>query len=286
MWSIGEMKKKGWGTVKQYYWAAFAAAVFFCFLNYNVGIVTDIRGRTNYLSLFGMAVSLEKVWRLPLFLKSNMIWRTAAAVLKIFIINPVEVGIARFYLMSRKRGESAGFGQVIWAFGSGSYLNMVWILFQRDLFIFLWSLLFIIPGIYKEYEYSMMPFLLAENPQSDRKLVFSGTKQMMEGNRLSLFCLYLSFIGWRLLAWLGGIIILRAIIKIWPLFSNIGLSFLFLPGGITIKTPPFHEILINPYIEASVAELYLFLKENRRKEESREEEPGGESEECPVRTEN
>lgn len=67
-------------------------------------------------------------------------------------------------------------------------------------FEFLWSLLFIVPGIVKHYEYKMIPYLLTENPEMTRKEAFAESKRLMKGNKWKAFVLDLSFIGWDILS--------------------------------------------------------------------------------------
>lgn len=69
----------------------------------------------------------------------------------------------------------------------------------RGLYVFLWSLLFIIPGIVASYSYAMTGYILAEHPELKAGEAIERSKQMMSGNRGRLFCLHLSFIGWSLL---------------------------------------------------------------------------------------
>lgn len=71
--------------------------------------------------------------------------------------------------------------------------------FLTGLFIFLWTLLFIIPGILAAYSYAMAPYILAENPDMTAREALAASKEMMQGNRWRLFCLGFSFIGWGLL---------------------------------------------------------------------------------------
>ena len=73
-------------------------------------------------------------------------------------------------------------------------------IFLRDLFIFLWSLLFIIPGIYKSYQYRMIPFLLSEDPTMTKDQAFAESKRLMDGNKWKAFVLDLSFLGWDILS--------------------------------------------------------------------------------------
>lgn len=98
--------------------------------------------------------------------------------------------------------------------------------FLRNLYTFLWSLLFIIPGIVKGYAYSMTPFIMAENPQMTASEAITASKELMDGHKGELFWLDLTFIGWSLLSAL-----------------TLGIGYLFL----------------NPYMNASHAAFYKHL---------------------------
>lgn len=71
--------------------------------------------------------------------------------------------------------------------------------FFVGLFTFLWSLLFVIPGIIKGYSYSMALYVLAENKGKAALECINESKKMTEGHKMELFVLDLSFIGWYLL---------------------------------------------------------------------------------------
>ena len=114
-----------------------------------------------------------------------------------FIYNPLGVGTSRFFFQSLN--EKAEVKEIAFAFDH-NYKNVVKILFVRDIKILLWSLLFIIPGIIKSYEYYMMPYLLAENPNLTKDEAFRLSKQMMSGNKFETFVLELSFIWWDVLS--------------------------------------------------------------------------------------
>jgi hypothetical protein len=73
-------------------------------------------------------------------------------------------------------------------------------MFFMNLYKALWSLLFVIPGIIKGYEYRMIPYILAENPELDKNTVFRLSKEMMDGEKWDAFVLDISFIGWILLS--------------------------------------------------------------------------------------
>ena len=68
--------------------------------------------------------------------------------------------------------------------------------FFMNLFIWLWSLLLIIPGIIKAYAYSMTFFILAENKGMPVLEAITLSRKMMDGHKMDLFLLNLSFIGW------------------------------------------------------------------------------------------
>ena len=71
--------------------------------------------------------------------------------------------------------------------------------FLMGLFTYLWTLLFIIPGIVKSFSYSMAPYILAENKGKPALECINESKAMTNGYKMDLFVLYLSFIGWGLL---------------------------------------------------------------------------------------
>ena len=72
----------------------------------------------------------------------------------------------------------------------------------QGIFIFLWSLLFIIPGIMKAYAYALVPYLLADDNYHDMGVrdLLKMSEEMMSGHRADLFWLQLSYIGWHILA--------------------------------------------------------------------------------------
>ena len=82
----------------------------------------------------------------------------------------------------------------------------------RSLFIFLWSLLFIIPGIIASYRYSIVPFILIDNPDMSAGDAIDYSKLLMHGNKWRLFCLEFSFIGWDILC-----VLTLGILNIWVL---------------------------------------------------------------------
>ena len=67
------------------------------------------------------------------------------------------------------------------------------------IFVSLWSMLLIIPGIIAALSYSMTYYILADNPNMTASQAITASKEMMKGYKGKLFLLYLSFIGWALL---------------------------------------------------------------------------------------
>lgn len=115
----------------------------------------------------------------------------------VFLVNPFCVGTKRFLLNSvDNMGNIADLG---YAFDH-NYKNAVKTTFTRDLHIFLWTLLLIIPGIYKRYQYYMVDYILAENPGMPHTEVLEKSKKMMDGQKWNTFVLDLSFILWHMLS--------------------------------------------------------------------------------------
>ena len=109
----------------------------------------------------------------------------------------IQIGYADF-LLKQHDGKEAVFGDLFSkfdAFGTGFAQH-----FLRGLYVALWSLLFIIPGIIKSYAYAMTPFILAENPGMSASQAIQLSEDLMDGYKSDLFILDLSFIGWDLLA--------------------------------------------------------------------------------------
>ena len=79
------------------------------------------------------------------------------------------------------------------------WANAVCTRLLKGLYVFLWSLLLVIPGIVASYSYAMTEYILAEHPEMTASEAIAASKEMMSGNRWRLFCLHVSFIGWAIL---------------------------------------------------------------------------------------
>lgn len=112
------------------------------------------------------------------------------------LYNPFHVGVQRFMLKSVD--DKAEVKEVLYAFDH-SYKNVVRTMFHKDIRVLLWSLLFVIPGIYKSYQYRMVSYILAEHPDTDYRQALQMSKDMMNGEKWHAFVLDLSFILWHML---------------------------------------------------------------------------------------
>ena len=150
----------------------------------------------------------------------------------------VTLGYVKFNL-NLMDNKPASFAQLFSEFhrlGAGFFMQLL-----RSVYIFLWSLLLVIPGIYAAYGYAMTPYILLENPEMTANEAITKSKELMDGNRWRLFCLEISFFGWTLLAAL----------------LTLGIGVLWL----------------KPYMEASFAAFYREIKAEKygREEQQREE---------------
>ena len=118
------------------------------------------------------------------------------AILHFTIGGAVTLGYAKFNL-SLTDHKPASFAQLFsefHRFGAGFFMQLL-----RSIYTFLWSLLFVFPGIYAAYGYAMTPYILLENPEMTANEAITKSKELMDGNRWRLFCLEISFFGWALL---------------------------------------------------------------------------------------
>ncbi|MCL2024719.1 MAG: DUF975 family protein [Coriobacteriia bacterium] len=84
--------------------------------------------------------------------------------------------------------------------------KLLWLNFWMGFKIFLWSLLFVIPGIVAMYRYALAPYILFENPGKSPAQCITESSMLMKGRKGALFTLDLSFILWGLLVvFTGGI---------------------------------------------------------------------------------
>lgn len=229
MFSISELKDNAKLALKNYFWKG----VLVCFIAGLLGGGGATTSVTNYLSKANNSASSGGDYELALLLATLIMGFVAVAALlgfiyQIFVGNLITVGKNRFFINSRETEQSVGV--IFHNFKQGRYLSSVLTMFLYRLFIGLWTLLFIIPGVIKTYEYYFMPYIIADQPDITYKDAFAISKEMTSGLKMDIFVLELSFIGWYILS-----------------VFTCGIGLLF----------------ISPYVEATRAELYICLKARR-----------------------
>ena len=116
----------------------------------------------------------------------------------LLVVGPLEYGMAYIFLKQARDHQPVQLGDMFRGFQDdfgGTFL----IGLMTSLFTFLWSLLFVIPGIIAAYRYSMATYIMAENPTIAPSDAIERSKALMDGRKGDLFCLDLSFFGWALL---------------------------------------------------------------------------------------
>lgn len=120
-------------------------------------------------------------------------------VLSIFVFSTLRCGGIR-YFMKLRRNHKVDVSEVVANFRDKTFLNIAKISFLKYLYLFLWSLLFIIPAIIMGLEYWAIDYILAVRPDLSKDEAFRLSKKIMDGNKLDLFVLDISFFGWYILS--------------------------------------------------------------------------------------
>ncbi len=210
MWTRAELKGRAKDAVTCNYWWCVLAGLILSFVLGELGGGSGASfggtsaGTSAGAESAGSSSSMDASVILPIVLFALVIVAVVVIVslvisfaLSAFALNIFEVGGRRFFLLNAT--EKTTVKEFIFGF-KNNYMNVVNVMFFRMLYTFLWSLLLIVPGIIKGYEYRMIPYLLAENPDMSKEEAFDISRAMMDGNKWDAFVLDLSFIGWDLLS--------------------------------------------------------------------------------------
>lgn len=142
-----------------------------------------------------------------------------------FIITPAfSLSLCMVYLKISKK-EDVAVSDIFSGFNKTG--RALWLNILIAFFTFLWSLLLFIPGIIKSYAYSMAYYVLADHPELTAREALAKSKQIMEGHKMELFVLQLSFFWW---------------------YCLVGITF-----GLA-------AIYVTPYMSATVANFYNSIK--------------------------
>ncbi|HHX71121.1 MAG TPA: DUF975 family protein, partial [Gallicola sp.] len=147
-------------------------------------------------------------------------------ILNIFFIQPLNIGVNKYFL--RAYNNENKLSTMFLPFKDGTWLKLSGKIFLMNLYLMLWSFLFIIPGIIKYFQYFYVEYILADNPTMSLSEAIKLSKEMTDGEKFEIFILQLSFIGWEILSLLA---------------FSLG------------------HLLLIPYTKATYVRLYLFKKE-------------------------
>lgn len=232
MWTRAELKERAKDVLRRHYWKAFLVSLLLAIVDGGSG---SGGGRVNWRMNgphSGDYGFVETAWPFIIIgLFAAVVVLVIAFAFKFFLANPLEVGGRKFFIQTRE--DNTDLNAIGLVFNRKHYLNVVKTLFFRDLFIFLWTLLLVVPGIIKYYAYRFVPYIVAENPEIDRERALELSSEMAYGEKWRMFVLDLSFIGWFIL---GGLLF--------------GVGALF----------------VLPYFNATYAELYAVIKDNAIRE--------------------
>lgn len=186
----------------------------------------------------GALAALSGDWQ-----ETSRFWTWAETIVTFLITGAFSYGLARVMLNCIK-GNPWDVKQVFCGFKEG-YLKTLLLHFLHSLFLFLWSLLFLIPGLIKMYSYSMVYYLQQEEGglQREPNDLITDSRHLMEGYKWQLFCLDFSFFGWYLLG---------------ALCFGIGVFFVM----------PYHQMARANFYMALRAEKGLDLSVNEMKDEN------------------
>ncbi|OGO78624.1 MAG: hypothetical protein A2Y23_10105 [Clostridiales bacterium GWB2_37_7] len=230
MWTRRDLKARAKEVLKISYWKAFVVSLVLFLVggdsgngtsgsNFRDGSSDNMYGYFNQPD-YGFSLYYNWIFIIIVIAIAFMVFR-------IMIGYALEVGGRRFFKQAAQMDVDMGY--LGYAFKSERYKDVIVTMLYKGVLNFLWYLLLIIPGIVKSYAYSMVPYILADNPNIGYRRAVELSNQMTEGHKFDMFILDLSFIGWYLLGML-----------------------LFFIGIFFVK----------PYENATEAELYLVLRQN------------------------
>jgi uncharacterized membrane protein len=144
-----------------------------------------------------------------------------SGILLLIIAGPLAVGMATFSLTLARKQE-ASLGQLFLGFSNFGISLAAYLLVT--VFVLLWMLLLIVPGIIAAISYSMTFFIISEDSNIGAMEAIDKSKKMMYGYKWKYFCLGLRFIGWGILCIL-----------------TLGIGFLWLMPYIYVTMAKFYE---------------------------------------------
>lgn len=116
-------------------------------------------------------------------------------IIALILVSPLIYGVLIGFLQ-QFRGKEQKLGMLF-----GGFTQRIWgTMILKFIYILLWAILLIIPGIVKQFSYAMTEYILKDHPELSNNAAIDLSRSMMHGHKLKLFCLQLSFLGWVLLS--------------------------------------------------------------------------------------
>jgi len=205
MWDTSEIKERGRAAFKLNYWKCVLVSFILGFvMSGTTSFSTRTTGSSEEMqqaiqemqeSLSSLTPGQQIAVAAGVAGVFTLVFVVALAV-KIFLYNPLKVGGLAFFKQN-VMFPPADLNEI--SVGFKNYMHTFVTLFLNDLFLALWTMLLIVPGIIKSYSYRMVPYILADEPDLSPTDTITRSRQMMDGHKWHTFCYDLSFIGWALL---------------------------------------------------------------------------------------
>lgn len=204
-WTRSQLKERAKFSLKAFYWKSVLVAFILSLVSggfstnsasSNSGESLDITSN-DFVNNLGGKLTGRAQAIIGLGLAIIVVAALLGLLISVFVINPLQVGCKKYFLDASE--GNADLSNMGFCFKNG-YMNVVGVQFLTGVYIFLWSLLLIIPGIIKSYSYRMIPYIMAEDPYMSFSEAKRLSQDMMDGEKWDTFVLDLSFILWALLA--------------------------------------------------------------------------------------
>lgn len=200
MWEISKVKDTGKTAFKANYWPSVLVAFLMSIFAAGSAASSGYSANTEELNTTITNMTPEQQAALAAGVFSAVaVFSLFSILIRIFLANPLEIGGYTFFKKNIINPPA-----VVSDISNGfhNYWHNFCVMFVRDLFLALWCMLFLIPGIIKAYSYYMVPFILIDHPEMSATEVITESRRMMNGHKWRAFLLDLSFIGWILLGFL------------------------------------------------------------------------------------
>lgn len=199
MWSRQALKAKAKDILRLSYWKAFLVSLILMAVTGGSSGSSGTRytsNRGDFDSFVGTVQDIN-IGFIFMFIGFIIFVAIIAILIHVFIASVFEVGGRKYFIHATH--EEFNINHIMFGFKKGKYMNIILTILLRNVFLFLWTCLLIIPGIVKFYAYRFVPYILAENPNISASRAIQISNEMTKGHKFEMFVLDLSFIGWYIL---------------------------------------------------------------------------------------